>query len=227
MLLAGCSTAVDGTGQRAGVGDPPPLQQVLPTAAEVGAAVGNPLDLAGPANTGGVEVLPSGIQDSTGASPLDCLGVVTPLMRVVYDDGGVEAVAWRDYSRFGAGLTVSSAEAGVVRLDSEEAAARMFARFTTQWQSCAGTTVTLHAGSGGLELTATDIRVDGPVLSATILSDGGDGTVYPTEHAVGVAREFLVDADVAVTDPDPARRIPAARAAGLVRAMIAKIDAQR
>lgn len=212
-------------GQRSGAGDPPPLQQLLPTADEVGTVVGNPLDLAGPAKTGGVEVLPSGIRDSAGATPLDCLGVVTPLMRVVYDDSGVRAVAWRDYSRFGAGLAVSSAEAGVVRLDSEEAAARMFARFTTQWQSCAGTTVTLHAGSGGLDLTATDVRVDGRVLRATVLSDGGDGTVFPTEHAVGVSRDCVVDVDVAITDPDPARRVPATRAADLVRVILAKVDA--
>ena len=103
----------------------------------------------------------------------------------------------------------------------------MFARFTTQWQSCTGRTVTLHAGSGGLDLTVTDVRVNGPVLRATILSDGGDGTVFPTEHAVGVARDCLVDVDVAITDPDPTRRIPTTRAADLVRVTLAKIDAQR
>jgi hypothetical protein len=108
-------------------------------------------------------------------------------------------------------------------MESAAAAARLFARFVTQWQACDGTTVTLHAGTGGLELTATDIRVDGEVLSATVRSDGGDGTVYPTEHAVGVAGDYLVDVDVAITDPDPARRIPASRAADLVRTILGKI----
>lgn len=222
-LTAGCAGPVEGTARPADSADPA-LNRLLPSTAEVATAVGNPLESAGPARTGGVEVLPDGIRDS-GASPLECLGVVTPLMRVVYEQGGVRGASWRDYSRFGAGLTVSSAEAGVVRMDSEDAAARMFARFTTQWQSCAGTTVTLQAGSGGLELTVTNVRVDGPVLSATILADGGDGTVFPTEHAVGVARDYLVDADVAITDPDPARRLPAGRAVALVRVMQAKIEA--
>ena len=69
--------------------------------------------------------------------------------------------------------------------------------------------------------------MDGPVLSAVILSDGGDGTVYPTEHAVGVAADCIVDVDVAVTDPDPARRVAAGRAAGVVRAMLDTISAGR
>ncbi len=227
LMVSGCTTAVDGAARRSGAADPPAPHQLLPSPDEVAAAVGDPLEPAGPPKIGGVDVLPDGIRDSSGATPLDCLGAVTPLMRVVYDGGGsgdrVRSVAWRDFSRFGAGLTVSSAEAGVVQMDSAAAAARLFARFVTRWQSCDGTTVTLHAGSGGLDLTATGIRVDGPVLSATVLSDGGDGTVYPTEHAVGVAGDYLVDVDVAITDPDPARRVPASRAVDLVRVILGKI----
>ncbi len=51
-----------------------------------------------------------------------------------------ERAALRDFARLGAGLTVSSAEAGVVRFGSDAEAARMFARFATQWRSCEGTT---------------------------------------------------------------------------------------
>lgn len=227
-MLTGCSAAVEGTAARRGAGDPLPLQQILPTADDISAAVGNPLDLTSTPSIGSIEVLPNGIRDSDGATPLDCLGAVTPLMRVVYEGGGVQSAAWRDYARLGEGRTVSSAEAGVVRFGSEAQASRMFARFVTQWQSCDQTTVTLRAGgSGGLELTVSEVRVDGPVLSAVILSDGGDGTVYPTEHAVGVAADCIVDVDVAVTDPDPARRVAAGRAEAVVRAMLDKISAGR
>lgn len=190
--------------------------------------MGSPLDVAGPPKIGGVDVLPDGIRDAAGATPLECLGAVTPLMRVVYEGGGagdkVRAAAWRDYSRFGAGLTVSSVEAGVVQMDSAAAAARLFAGFAAQWRACEGTTVTLHVGSGGLELTATDVRLDGGILRATVRSDGGEGTSYPIEHAVGVAGEYLVDVDVAITDPDPARRVPASRADDLVRTILEKIS---
>ena len=224
VTVLGCSNTVGGSAQRHGAEEPVPLQQVLPTADEVSAAVGNPLDATGTATSGSIDVLPNGIRDSEGATPLDCLGAVTPLMRVVYEGGGVQAAAWRDYARLGAGLTVSSAEAGAVRFGSESEASRMFARFTTQWQSCEGTTVTLGTGGGGgLELTVSAVKVDGPVLSAVIFSDAGDGSLYPTEHAVGVAADVIVDVDVAITDPVPTQRIPAGRAADLVRVMLAKI----
>ena len=225
--LLGCATAVDGAARREQASAPALLQSVLPTAEEVGAAVGNPLDTAGPAKVGGLDVLPNGIRDSAGADPLECLGAVTPLMRVVYEAGDVAAVAWRDYSRFGAGLTASSAEAGVVRFDSEAEARRMFDRFTRQWRSCEGTTVALGVGGpgSGLGLAVTDVRIDGAVLSATIVGGHPDGEVFPTEHAVGLAGDSLVDVDVAVTDPEPERRAAAGRAAALVRLMLDKLRA--
>jgi len=173
-------------------------------------------------------VLPNGIRDSSGATPLDCLGAVAPLMRVVYESAGVQAVAWADFARFGHAATVSSVEAGVVQLGTDAEAARLFSRFAAQWRSCQGTTVTMHASAtGGLDLTVTRVRVDGPVLSAVIVRDGGDGSVFPTERAVGVAADCVVDVDVAVTDPDPARRVTSGRAADIVRLMLARISAAR
>lgn len=219
-----------GTAQRQTVSDRAAIAALLPTAEEVSDTVGNPLDTTGSPLVGSIDVLPNGIRDAAGASPLDCLGAVTPLMRVVYEGGGVTGAAWRDYARLGAGQTVSSAEAGVVAFGSDGEASRMFNRFVTAWRSCAGTTVTLFvspSSTAGLELTLTDVRAEGQVLSATVLSDGGDGTVFPTEHAVGVAADFIVDVDVAITDPDPDRRVAAGRAADLVRLIQGKIAATR
>lgn len=227
MALTGCATTVDGSPRRhtpAGT----LLAQLLPQADEVALAVGNPIDPTGPPHTGSIDMLPDGIRDSSGASPLDCLGAVTPLMRVVYESAGVTAVAWADFARLGRSATVSSVETGVVALGGDAEASRMFSRFAAQWQSCEGTTVTVFAGAaGGLELTVTRVRVDGPILSAVILSDGGDGTTFPTEHAVGVADDCIVDVDVAITDPDPSRRVASGRAAQIVRLMLAKISAAR
>lgn len=195
------------------------LLEILPTEQDVSVAVGSPLDAAGSPKVGSISVLPNGIRTSDDASPLDCLGAATPLMRVVYESGGVQAAAWQDYSRFGKGLTVSSAEAGVVRMDSAEAAARTFATFVTRWTACDGTTVNMQ----GLELTVTRVRASGQILTAVILSSDGHGDEFPTEHAVGVARDYIVDVDVAITDPDPTRRQPRTRAADLVRGMLTKI----
>ena len=218
----GCSSTIDGSARRQ-YSPTAALTEALPTADEVSSIVGNPLDAAGPPKVGSIAVLPNGIRTSDDATPLVCLGAVTPLMRVVYESGGVQAAAWQDYSRFGQGLTVSSAEAGVVLMDSEEAASRTFAAFVTRWRGCDKTVVTIQ----GLKLTVTDVRVIGPLLTATILSDDGRGDEFPTEHAVGVAADCIVDVDVAITDPDPQLRVPGTRAADLVRLMLDKITLGR
>ena len=216
--MSGCAPAVDGTAQRQ-VSPTAGLLEILPTEQDVSVAVGSPLDAADMPKVGSISVLFNGIRTTDDASPLDCLGAATPLMRVVYESGGVQAVAFQDYARFGKGLTVSSAEAGVVRMDSDEAAARTFETFATRWKACDGSTVNMH----GLELTVTKVRVNGPVLTAVILSSDGHGDEFPTEHALGVARDCIVDVDVAITDPDPTRRQPRTRAADIVRGMLAKI----
>lgn len=217
-MLSGCGGTVDGSARRH-ESPAAALTEILPTADEVSAAVGNPLDVAGGPKVGPISVLPNGIRTSDDASPLDCLGAVTPLMRVVYESGGVQAAAWGDYSRFGGGLTVSSAEAGVVQMDSDDAAARTFAAFTTRWKACDGTAVNMQ----GLTLTVTRVRVNGPVLTAVILSSDGHGDEFPTEHALGVAQDCIVDVDVAITDPDPTRRAPGTRAADIARLMLTKV----
>jgi len=74
-------------------------------------------------------------------------------------------------------------------------------------------------------LTVTDVTVTGPILSATILSGESDTDPgFPTEHAVGVSADCIVDVDVAVTAPDPARRVAGSRAKDLARAMLANLD---
>ena len=226
MMLMSCSATVDGAAMRQNSASRPPLQYLLPDVDEVDLAVGNLLDVTGPPNIGSISLLPNGIRDSSAVRPLDCLGVVTPLMQVVYENAGVRGVAWRDFARFGAGLTVSSAEAGVVRFDSDAEAARVFAGFLTQWRSCAGTTVRLGPVSAELGLLVTDVRVTGPVLSATIVSEAGDDeAAFPTEHAVGLAADCIVDVDVAITDPVASRRVATTRAADLATTMLNKIRA--
>lgn len=217
-LLSGCANTVDGSAQRH-QSPAAALTEILPTAEEVSTAVGNHVDAAGAPKIGSISVLPNGIRTSADANPLDCLGAVTPMMRVVYESGGVQAAAWQDFSRFGEGLTVSSAEAGVVQMDSADAAARTFAAFVTKWQACDGTGVNMQ----GLELTVTRVRVNGPILTAVILSSDGHGDEFPTEHALGLAQDCIVDVDVAITDPDPTRRAPGTRAADIARLMLKRV----
>lgn len=202
------------------------LQQVLPTGAEVAGAVGNPLDPSGPDVTGSIAMLPNGIRDGGDVDPLDCLGAATPLMRVVYEPGDVREVALRDFSRYGEGLTVSSAHTGVVRFSSDAEAARMFAVFAARWSGCDNTTVKVHiTATSDLDWRVTGVRQQGgrdrPVLSAVVLSgESGNQPAFPTEHALGLVDDCIAEADVAITDVLPARRVAGSRAVDLVRLML-------
>jgi len=204
---------------------PSSLQQALPTAEQVRVAVGNRLDPTGQPVLGSIDVLPNGIRGDDAVDPIECLGAITPLMRWVYEKGDVRGVAWQDFARFGEGQTVSSADTGVVRFASDAEAARMFSQFVTRWRSCEGGRVGINVGSGDLGLSVTNVAVAGPILSATILSGETDTDPgFPTEHAVGLSADCIVDVDVAVTAPDPAKRIAARRAIDLVQAMLDNLD---
>lgn len=195
----------------------------LPTVGKVAQAVGNPLDPAGPGRVGGIELLPNGIRDGQDVSPLNCLGAATPLMRVVYEqaDAAVTGVALQDFARYGAELTVSGAHTGVVRLSSEAEAARLFEAFVAQWRACAGTTVSVRVTPrSSVDWAVTDVRADDGILSATILTaDSGGQPPLPTEHALGLVRDCIVEADVAVTAALPEQRVATGRAVNLVRIM--------
>ncbi len=223
-VLAACTTTIGGSAVRGGA-PALPVEQILPTVAEVSAAVGNTLDPGSFPARGGIDVLPNGIRDDSVASPIDCLGAVMPFMRVVYEKGDVRTAAWQEFSRFGAGEAVSSADAGVVGFASDAEAQRVFVAFTARWRACEGTTVTTHTRDADLYATITEVRVQGPILSATILTgDSRDASRFPTERALGVAEGRIVDVDVAVTGSSPADRVAAGRAVKLAEVMLEKVS---
>ena len=134
-----------------------------------------------------------------------------------------------DFARYGEGETVSSAHTGVVRFASDADAARMFATFVTRWQSCDDVTVTVHiTPTSALEWTVTDVRQVAGILSAVVLSgETRDQPAFPTERALGLSGDCIVDVDVAVTDVLPARRVAGTRAVDLVQAMLDNIRRSR
>ncbi|GAY17202.1 sensor domain-containing protein [Mycobacterium sp. shizuoka-1] len=227
VVLAGCTTTVDGRAARDDVAPPRDLAAVLPDAAEAGQAAGNPLADHGLPEVGGINVLPNGIRDDSAADPIECLGPVTPFMRVVYEVGDVRRAAWQEFSNYGRQQTVSSVNAGVVEFSSDVEAQRMFAAFVTRWKACEGTSVRTEVHDpGGTELyqKVTDVTVDGAVLTATVLnSDNQGGAIFPTERAVGLAADCVVDVDVAVTGGTQAQQ----RALRLARAMQAEVTRGR
>lgn len=234
VLAATCCVAVT-AGCVSNVGGGPvrqqalSLPQVLPSPGQVGQAVGNPLDATGSPIVGGIAMLPNGFRDSNDVSPLECLGAATPLMRVVYEPGDVRQVALQDFSRYGQGLTVSSVHTGVVQFGSDVEAARMFSAFAAQWRACSGRQVDVHVTpKSSLGWKITDVGESDGILSATVLNAETDrDPAFPTEHAVGLVADYLIDVDVAVTAGEPSRRVATGRAAELVRQIRANINRAR
>ncbi|OBI11376.1 sensor domain-containing protein [Mycobacterium sp. E2497] len=226
LLSTGCVTTVTGTPTRAGHlgGAALPLEQILPDTEEVSAAVGNQLPPHAPALVGDIDMLPNGIRDSGGAAPIECLGLVAPAMRIVYEPGHVRAVATEDYWNYDSGVAVSSATAAAIKLASPADAQRLFASFVTQWQRCEGVTVTMYThDSSNTELysKATGIRVDGPVLSATVSAwDNHHTGPAPDERAVGVRADVVADVKVA----DGPHVQAGSRAIDVVEAMLRKVS---
>jgi PknH-like extracellular domain len=231
-VLAGCTSTVGGIAARqVSAGEVRDLATILPSGAEVSRAAGNPLADNGSPVIGGIDVLPNGIRDNDAARPIECLGPVSPFMRIVYEGGDVRGAAWQEFANYGGGQTVSSVDAGVVEFASEAEAQRMFGSFVTRWQACEGKTVTtaLHnPANTELYQTITDVTVDGAVLSATVLNSDNQGdATFPTERAIGVAADCLVDVDVAVTDGAPAQQRASGRAVSLVTTMQDKVTRGR
>jgi hypothetical protein len=233
VVLAGCTTTVGGGAVRdARSSAARNLAAILPSSAEVSDIAGNPLsDNSSRPTAGGIDALPNGIRDNDSANPIDCLGPVSPFMRIVYENGEVRAAAWQQFSHYGGHQTVSSVDAGVVEFASEAEAQRMFGQFVSRWKACEGTTVTtyLHtADNAELYEKITDVRVDGAVLSATVInSDNQQDAQFPTERALGVASDCIVDVDAAVTDGTQAQQKPAGRAVNLATAMLDRISQAR
>jgi hypothetical protein len=233
VMLTGCTTTVGGSAAR-GTHSTAALDLVaiLPGDAEVSAIAGNPLSDNGSRPTaGGIDALPNGIRDNNAANPIDCLGAVSPFMRIVYEKGEVRAAAWQTFANYGGHQTVSSVDTGVVEFGSAAQAQKMFGSFATRWKACEGTTVTtyLHnADNAELYEKITDVRVDGAVLSATVINtDNQHDAQFPTERALAVASDCIVDVDAAVTGGTPAQQKPAGRAVNLATAMLDRVNQAR
>lgn len=229
LVLAGCATTVDGTALRDNAAGPVrELATVLPTPPEVTRAARNPLTYNGPATIGGIDSLPNGIRDDDTVSPIECLGPVSPFMRVVYERGDVRAAAWQEFSNYGDGQPVSSINAGVIEFVSDVEAQRMFSEFASRWKACEGKTVTTRLPNAELYQKVTAVAVDGMVLSATIVnSDNAGDASFPTERAIGLATDCVIDVDVAVTGGTPAQQHPAGRAVDLTATMQEKVTRGR
>ena len=205
LLLAGCAHTIDGT-----AGAAASALKILPTEAEITAAVGNTLSTFGfQPFIGGAEILPNGYRSDAEASPIGCAAVTDTAPRIVYESLPVVEAARQSYFNWDDGVDTSGADAAVVRLSTAAAAKDAFGSFTRQWQQCEGTTVVKHVQSTVIDAEITDVTVTRSVLSATVRTHqlpSAPATRY--ERAIGVRGNTVVEVSLAVTatgekQPDP------------------------
>ncbi|QLL05845.1 sensor domain-containing protein [Mycobacterium vicinigordonae] len=227
LLATACTSKVDGAPRR----DQPkvgvssiPLGQIMPTDAEIRAAVGNDLQHHPTPSEGTAEILPDGIRSDADAAPFKCVGVTEPRLRAVYEKAPVRGVAYQSYWNYGLNVAATAATTSAMRLASTTEAQQLFDSFVQQWRNCSGSTVTMQVPDSGetyLYSKITDVRVGGPVLSATVISWGNrDAPQHPVERAVGVAADVIID--VQVNDSPNAQSDT--RAIDLVKAMARKVS---
>ncbi|WP_241010657.1 sensor domain-containing protein [Mycobacterium camsae] len=205
VLGTGCVSTVDGAAARTVPRSGPttmPLSQILPGDEDIRTAVGNEMSQSPSPRTGGIELLPDGFRDNHDASPIACIGPAYPGLRVVYEKGPVRDVAVQDYWNYGLDAVASSATAAAVRLASAADAQRLFASFVAQWQSCAGTTVTmltLDSSKTQWFSRVTGVEVHAAMLSAGIECwDTHQTPPFPVERAVAVASDVIADVSVSL-----------------------------
>jgi hypothetical protein len=209
VLLAGCSTTVDGAPRPAAA-----ALKMLPTDDDMSSVAGNPLSTFGfQPFVGGAEILPDGYRTDADASPIGCAAVTDTAPRIVYERLPVLEAARQSYFNWDPGVDTSGADAAVVRLSTAAAAQSAFEAFARQWKQCDGTSVAKRLGDAGKGTTVaadiSDVTVDGSVLSATVRTHQRPGAAASRyERVLGVHGDAIVEVSLAVTPQGERQRTP-------------------
>lgn len=201
-LCAGCTATVSGTAEPArdsagiiGIGRSIP--QILPTTTQLDSALRSPVaDDGFPPRVGDSSVLESGraVSDEDGG---DCVGVTDPYLKAPYRNAPVRAAAIHVWDGVESDHWV---DAGVIALASPRDAKALFARFAGQWQKCQGRSVTLRSAKSKAPEYRDDIsdvhNRDGLLTAVVTLSSFYDNVAFPSERALGVVYNCIIDLNV-------------------------------
>jgi PknH-like extracellular domain len=218
-LLAGCTDVVGGTANPAAK-----ALHVLPTDDEITTAVGNTLSNYGfQPFVGGPEILPDGFRNDAEASPIACIGVTDTTMRVVYEATPMVEAARQSYFTLDQHVSVTGADAAVIRMASVDDAQGVFDDAVRQWRDCDGKTVDKHlrgATNSVVFADISDVAVSGSTLSATLRThQDADGAPALYRRVLGVRSGTIVEVSLAVT-PDGQT---GERAQAVAKAMLDKL----
>jgi hypothetical protein len=146
---------------------------------------------------------PEKLQATPGAvSPSDCAGIARLADKSTYKAANVKNVARETWwNKSDTPAKVIDVEEGVVALPTIADASALFRKFSQQWDSCNGKTVTIQAGPIIFSDNITEVRVTDSVVAATLSNEtrlsGSPTKPLPVARAVGVRGNCLVEVEVA------------------------------
>jgi hypothetical protein len=231
LLASGCTMAVAGVAAPArdsagiiGIGRS--IDQLLPTGAELSQVLKVRVrESEFPPSVGGLDAL-SGWMPS-GTDP-QCAAVVYPFLKEPYRGSTARAAAEQHWSPIPGNFAV---KAGAVALASPRDARSLFARFVSQWQGCQGKTEMFRHSPDETAIPdylnlITDEKNTGAMLTAVVvLSTPDDPSPLPSERAVGVAYNCILEVGVTEIGREEGKPVTAAHAQDIVKLMMAKAGA--
>ena len=235
-LAAGCGSVVDGTAMPAPNLKPRPLtaetvKQVPLDDIALTRMLSQPFVARQPPEAGGPDKL---FEPENPVSPADCQGVTAMLQKNVYESAEVKGLVYESWWNNGDPAQVISVMQGAVTLPTAAQADELFAKFSTQWQQCNGTTTTEQTGPISTTNAISDIRVTNTVVAATntatsVLPNMPPLLPTPQARAIGVRLNCLVEVEVVFfgdrRPSDPGSATVDASAVDVAHAMMDKVGA--
>jgi hypothetical protein len=174
-----------------------PLNQVLPTSAELTTTMGVGPGFTGQLVVGGADMLLAGVGESE-ATPIECVSAGYRLQKVVYAASPVREVASQTWAGGDFSGPPLSGFFGAVKFATADDARGFFAASADKWRRCNGQTLVVHQPEHGADGVSriTDVVVDNTVISAVVLHD--DGSMV--QRALGVASDCVVDVEITNAD---------------------------
>jgi hypothetical protein len=201
-VVAACSGPVDGKPvvhivEAAKPSATRPLDQVLPTADDLAAALGLGPGFMGQLVQGGPDMLLQGVGESE-ATPIECVSATSQLQKVVFQDSPVRTVASRSWAGGDLSGPPVTGFFGAVKFASADDAQAFFASTAEKWRRCNGQTLVLrqpgHGANGSSRIT--DVVVQPRLMSAVVIQEASGSGSGSMQRALGVSSDCVVDVEI-------------------------------
>ena len=189
------------------------MTAVLPTDSELSEALGYSVTIDGPPRIRRGSGLRNTVVGSGDIVERDCIGVVSPLEKEAYGSAPVIALTF---------ATEAVATYGAAAFDSVASAGRTFESFADRWRDCDGRTVVKSVGDHRIHHVISEVQITDNTLTAVDTLNSSEGVPVVTGRALGVARDCIVEVELAYDDPEELGQA-SERALLLVEAMLGRL----